>query len=239
MKRLFASIHDVSPRFEGQVDRLLDHLAPHVGRRLAMLVVPDHWSSAPITPAFGARLRAWADEGIEMFVHGWTHRDDSAHTGAAASLKAKHMTAGEGEFLGLSHAEALIRMRRGKSLVEDITGRPATGFIAPAWLYSQGARAALKDAGFALAEDHARVWQPGGEVVARGPVITWASRSRPRQLSSLFAASALRQVLQPTPNVRIAVHPGDTTVPALMRSITTTFAAFGKHRPAAYTELLA
>ena len=35
--------------------------------------------------------------------------DDSAHTGAAASLKAKHMTAGEGEFLGLSHAEALIR----------------------------------------------------------------------------------------------------------------------------------
>ena len=57
MKRLFASIHDVSPRFEGQVDRLLDHLAPHVGRRLAMLVVPDHWSSAPITPAFARRLR--------------------------------------------------------------------------------------------------------------------------------------------------------------------------------------
>jgi predicted deacetylase len=239
MKRLFASIHDVSPRFEGEVDRLLDHLAPHVGRRLAMLVVPDHWSSAPITPAFATRLRGWADEGIEMFVHGWTHRDDSAHTGAAASLKAKHMTAGEGELLGLSHAEALIRMRRGKALVEDITGRAATGFIAPAWLYSPGARAALKDAGFALAEDHARVWQPGGEVVARGPVITWASRSRPRQLSSLFAAGALRRVLQPTRNVRIAVHPGDTTVPALMHSITTTFAAFGKHRPAAYAELLA
>jgi len=238
MKRLFASIHDVSPRFEGQVDRLLDHLAPHVGRRLAMLVVPDHWSSAPITPAFATRLRGWADEGIEMFVHGWTHRDDSAHTGAAASLKAKHMTAGEGEFLGLSHAEALIRMRRGKALVEDITGRAATGFIAPAWLYSDGARAALKDAGFALAEDHARVWQPGGDVVARGPVITWASRSRPRQLSSLFAAGALRHVLQPTKTVRIAVHPGDTTVPALMRSITTTFAAFGNHKPAAYAELL-
>lgn len=237
MKRLFASIHDVSPRFEGEVDRLLDHLGPHVGRRLAMLVVPDHWSSAPITPAFATRLRGWADEGIEMFVHGWTHRDDSAHTGAAASLKAKHMTAGEGEFLGLSHAEALIRMRRGKALIEDITGRPATGFIAPAWLYSQGARAALTDAGFALAEDHARVWQPGGDIVARGPVITWASRSRPRQMSSLFAASALRRVLQPTSNVRIAVHPGDTTVPALMRSITRTFAAFEKHRPAAYAEL--
>ena len=237
MKRLFASIHDVSPRFEGQVDRLLDHLAPHVGRRLAMLVVPDHWSSAPITPAFAGRLRGWADEGIEMFVHGWTHRDDSAHAGAAAALKAKHMTAGEGEFLGLSHAEALARMRRGKALVEDITGRAATGFIAPAWLYSEGARGALADAGFALAEDHARVWRPGGDVVARGPVITWASRTRMRQLSSLAAAAALRHVLQPTRNVRIAVHPGDTTVPALLESITTTFAAFGRHRPAGYAEL--
>lgn len=239
MKRLFASIHDVSPRFEGEVDRLLDHLAPHVGRRLAMLVVPDHWSSAPITPAFATRLRGWADEGIEMFVHGWTHRDDSAHTAGTAAFKAKHMTAGEGEFLGLSHAEALLRMRRGKALVEDITGRAATGFIAPAWLYSEGARAALADAGFALAEDHARVWRPGGDVVARGPVITWASRSRMRQLSSLAAAGALRHALQPTRNVRIAVHPGDTGVPALLASITTTFAAFRRHRPAAYADLLA
>ena len=238
MKRLFASIHDVSPRFEGQVDRLLDHLAPHVGRRLAMLVVPDHWSSAPITPAFAARLRGWADEGIEMFVHGWTHRDDSRHARAAAGFKAKHMTAGEGEFLGLDHADALRRMRRGKALVEDITGRAATGFIAPAWRYSDGARAALADAGFALAEDHARVWQPGGAVVARGPVITWASRTRMRQWSSLAAAGALRHALQPTRNVRIAVHPGDTTVPALLASITATFAAFARHRPSAYADLL-
>ncbi|GAA0679301.1 hypothetical protein FHT00_003132 [Sphingomonas insulae] len=238
MKRLFASIHDVSPRFEGEVDRLLDHLAPHVGRRLAMLVVPDHWNSAPITPAFARRLRSWADEGIEMFVHGWTHRDDSRHAGAAAGFKARHMTAGEGEFLGLGHAEALQRMRRGKALVEDVTGRAATGFIAPAWLYSEGARAALADAGFALAEDHARVWRPGGAVVARGPVITWASRTRMRQWSSLAAAGALRHALQPTCNVRIAVHPGDTTVPALLASITATFAAFRRHRPSAYADLL-
>ncbi|WP_375248876.1 DUF2334 domain-containing protein [Sphingomonas sp.] len=241
MKRLLASIHDVSPRFESAVDQLLDRLAPHVGTRLAMLVVPDHWNQAPITAAFGARLRAWADAGIEMFVHGWSHLDDSAHRGAAA-LKAKHMTAGEGEFLGLDHAEALARMRRGKALVEDLTGRAATGFIAPAWLYSDDARIALGDAGFALAEDHARVWRPGVEgraaIVARGPVITWASRSRPRQLSSLAAAAILRHVLQPSETVRIAVHPGDVTVPQLLDSIDWTFAAFPRHRASAYADLL-
>lgn len=239
MKRLLASIHDVSPRFEGEVDRLLDRLAPHVGQRLAMLVVPDHWNAAPITPAFTRRLRAWAEAGVEMFVHGWSHIDDSQHTGAAA-LKAKHMTAGEGEFLGLDHREALARMRRGKALVEDATGRAAAGFIAPAWLYSDDARAALGDAGFALAEDHAHVWAPvGGRVLARGPVITWASRSRPRQLSSLAAAALLRRVLQPSETVRIAVHPGDVRVPQLLDSIDRTFAAFRRHRPARYADLLA
>ncbi len=239
MKRLLASIHDVSPRFEGEIDRLLDHLAPHVGRRVAMLVVPDHWSNAPITPAFVARLRGWSDEGIEMFVHGWTHRDDSRHTGTAAGFKARHMTAGEGEFLGLDRVEALRRMQRGKALIEDVTGRPAAGFIAPAWLYSDGARAALIEAGFALAEDHARVWRPGGAVVARGPVITWASRTRMRQWSSLMAAAVLRHALQPARHVRIAVHPGDTGVPPLLGSITATFAAFRRHRPARYADLLA
>lgn len=238
MKRLLASIHDVSPRFEREVDQLLAHLYPHVGERLAMLVVPDHWGAAPLTPAFKARLRAWSDRGVEMFVHGWFHRDTSAHAGTAA-FKARHMTAGEGEFLGLDHAEALARMRRGKALVEDTIGRRAAGFIAPAWLYSDDARRALGDAGFALAEDHARVWQPGGRIVARGPVITWASRSRARQLSSLAAAAVLRRALQPARTVRVAVHPGDTRVPALMASIDRTFAAFRGHAPVAYADLLA
>ena len=239
MRRLLASIHDVSPRFEGQVDALADRLAPHVGDRLAMLVVPDHWGGAPIGPAFATRLRGWADRGVEMFVHGWTHRDDATHAGADA-WRARHMTAGEGEFLGLTQAEALARMQRGKALVEDITGRAPAGFIAPAWLYSDGARAALAEAGFALAEDHARVWRPAdGQTLARGPVITWASRSRARRWSSLAAAALLRRALQPTAVVRIAVHPGDTGSPALLRSIDRTFAAFARRQPSAYADLAA
>jgi len=242
MRRLLASIHDVSPRFEREVDQLAERLNRHLGGpNFAMLVVPDHWNGAPIAPntPFARRLRDWADSGIEMFVHGWSHLDDSEHRGADA-LRAKHMTAGEGEFLGLSRAEALARMQRGKALVEDIIGRPAAGFIAPAWLYSEGARAALGEAGFALAEDHMRVWRPGdGAPLTKGPVITWASRSRPRQLSSLAAAGVLRIVLQPAKIVRVAVHPGDTTVPQLLDSIDRTFRALTRrHAPARYASLL-
>src|SRR6476659_5995815 len=99
---LLASIHDVSPRFESEVDRLIDLLGPHVGKRLAMLVVPNHWGDAPIIPGspFASRLRGWAEQGVVIFLHGFTHRDDADHAGAADQMRARFMTASEGEFLG-------------------------------------------------------------------------------------------------------------------------------------------
>ncbi len=220
---LLASIHDVGPRFAGAVDALAERLDRHLGAaRFAMLVVPDHWGEAPLAadPAYARRLRGWADAGVEMFVHGWSHRDP-----APAGFAATHMTAGEGEFAALPRAEALARMVRARAVVEDATGRPAAGFIAPAWLYSDGARAALGDAGFALAEDHFRVWRPvDGAVLARGPVITWASRSRARRLSSRAVAFAGRHVLTSQNVVRIAVHPGDVRAPDIVNSIDRTIA---------------
>ena len=106
MKRLLASIHDVGPRFEREVDLLAERLDALVGEaRFAMLVVPDHWGAAPLAEAaaYRRRLLGWAKAGVEMFVHGWYHKDLAEHGGAAA-FKARHMTAGEGEFLGLSEA---------------------------------------------------------------------------------------------------------------------------------------
>jgi predicted deacetylase len=243
-RRLLASIHDVGPRFERQVDALADRLTRLIGApRFAMLVVPDHWGEAPLARdwQYQAKLRRWAEAGVEMFVHGWFHRDDHRHASGLAAIKAKHMTAGEGEFLGLSRADALRRMIDGRRLIEDVIGRPVTGFIAPAWLYGDGARVALAEAGFALAEDHFRVWQPAAEkVVARGPVITWASRSRSRIASSLAVAALARRGLGRQRIVRVAVHPGDTTVPALLDSIDATVARFARsHRPARYDELAA
>jgi uncharacterized protein len=238
---LLTSIHDVGPRFESEVDLLVDRLERRVGpARFAMLVVPDHWGEAPLAaaPAFAAKLRRWSDAGVEMFLHGWSHRDDSVHDGGAAAFKARHMTAGEGEFLGLDRAEATRRLRAGRAVVEDAIGRPVAGFIAPAWLYGPGALAALADEQFPIAEDHLKVWRPAdGVCLARGPVVTWASRSRARILSSLAFAGLARVALQPLPVVRIGVHPGDAHVPILLRSIDATLAAFGGRHAGRYRDL--
>jgi len=215
---LLASIHDVSPRFEEEVDRFADLIGERTGTgRFAMLVVPDHWGAAPIVSnaAFRRKLRAWSDCGIEMFVHGWFHRDSDPR-----GFAARHMTAGEGEFSSLDKNEALRRMGDGKALVEDCIGRNAAGFVAPAWLYSAGAREALREAGFEIAEDHFKVWQPTSQrQLCKGPVITWATRTRWRKASSIVFAAAGRRFLSMLPVVRLAVHPADAGHPATLRSI--------------------
>lgn len=241
-RRLLVSIHDVSPRSEAAVDRLAERLERHLGGpRMAMLVIPDHWHQAPIAAnaAFHARLRGWADAGIEMFLHGWFHRDETPAQHGLAAIKGRHMTAGEGEFLNLPQAEAARRMREGKAMLSDILGREPAGFIAPAWLYGPGAHAALREVGFALAEDHMKVWQPAtGKVLARGPVVTWASRSPGRIRSSLWFAALARRALPVMPTLRLAVHPGDVTVPALLDSIDATLARFTRtHHAASYAAL--
>ncbi len=239
-RRLLASIHDVGPRFESEVDRLLEALGPHVGRRIAMLVVPNHWGENPIAPGspFATKLRKWAEADLEIFLHGYFHRDAAVHSWGADRLRARWMTAGEGEFLSLDQHEAAARVVRGRDLLEDITGRPIAGFVAPAWLYGRGATEALQDCGIGIAEDHWQVWSPrSGAVLSRSPVITWASRTPARLQLSLLAAATLRRV--PARDLRIGVHPPDAHAPLLLKSIEKTFgiAAQGR-RPAAYSELL-
>lgn len=243
-KRLLLSIHDVSPRTEHAVVRLRDLLeARHAARSVALLVVPNHWGEAPIRAGtgFASRLRAAAEAGDEIFLHGWYHRADARPAGPLDRFRANWMTADEGEFLGLSHDEAVRRLSDGRKLLEDITGRPVAGFVAPAWLYSSGARAALGELEFPLAESHMRVWRPaGGDVLARGPVITWASRSRARIASSLAFAKLAPQLLAPLATVRIGVHPGDVSIPELRRSIAETVGYFSaRRRIARYGDLLA
>lgn len=215
-------------------------MRPHVGERIAMLVVPNHWGDAPLIAGspFATRLRSWADAGVEMFLHGFYHRDTATYDKPTDRFRARLMTASEGEFLGLSTDEAANRIAEGRSLVEDVIGRPIDGFIAPAWLYGEGALEALRNAKIGLAEDHLRVWSPAtGRKLASGPVITWASRTRARLLSSLAAAAALRHA--PIHALRIGVHPPDIRSPALLRSIDKTFTtALRRRRAASYKDLL-
>lgn len=231
-RRLIVSIHDVSPKHEPAIQRLHGQLERHGVSRMAMLVVPDFWGEAPIVRGapFATRLREWADAGIEMFLHGWEHIDRTPHPGRIARFKATRMTAGEGEFLGLTEDDAARRIFEGRKLIEDVIGRPVAGFVAPAWLYGPGAAAALKAADIGIVEDHWRVWDSGsGEQLSRSPVITWATRTWARERSSLAVAGLTR--ILPGPRVmRVAVHPNDVRSARVRRSISNTIDSLRRAR---------
>lgn len=199
---------------------------------MAMLVVPNFWDRSPIVRGspFASRLRTWSEQGVEIFLHGYAHRDGVAHASAVARFKARHLTAGEGEFLGLGHFEATIRIEMGRRLLEDVTGAPIAGFVAPAWLYGPGAKAALADAEIDMAEDHWRVWNPATDTtLAFSPVVTWATRTERRMASSLMFAALARR-LSPFRVMRVGVHPGDCREPEVMTSIADTVSALGRTR---------
>jgi hypothetical protein len=86
-----------------------------------------------------------------------------------------------------------------------------------------------------------KIWHaPTGQVLARGPVITWASRSRARIASSLLVARLLPPLLRHMPVARVAVHPGDAHVPRLLESIDHVLHRLKQsHAPAPYGALLA
>src|SRR5262249_18934309 len=73
------SIHDVSPRWEHEVERALS-LCHTRGCKPALLVVPDFHGRWPLLgyPRFVDRLRALADDGHEIYLHGYTHLAEPA-----------------------------------------------------------------------------------------------------------------------------------------------------------------
>lgn len=243
-RRLFASVHDVSPVHAKRLDRLVPVVEEIVGAgNFALLAVPDFHGAGAINSerAFAARLRGWSDAGCEVFLHGYYHRDISTHAGLVARLKARHLTAGEGEFLGLDYVTARRLLMDGRNRIEDVIGHSVAGFVAPAWLYGPTALQAIKDLEFQLAEDHFRVWHPpSGTIIARGPVVTYASRSRARIASSIAWSRIASFAPKLSRNIRVGVHPHDVDAPALLSEIERALRGFAAdHAPSHYSDLLA
>lgn len=241
-KQLIVSVHDVSPRHVERLQRIEAFLTEcGLGARYSMLVVPDFWQTAPLAehPEFCAWLKSRAADGVEMLLHGFTHRDETAHAGILARWKAGNMTAGEGEFLGLDRDEARRRIIAGRQIVEAAIARSVTGFVAPAWLYGPGAHSALRDLDFAVAEDQLHVWSPRrGRTLSRTPVVSYASRTPARIRNSLAWSRLATKILKPCRTVRLALHPHDFDVPALVDEAKRAILSFmADRRLASYGEL--
>jgi len=241
-RRLIVSFHDLHPGSRAACDKFLETLREHGVPRATLLVVPC-WHGAPPCsedPEFAAWLRDRAAEGHEICLHAFRHVAGAVTGNAVQRAMGRHYTAGEGEFYQMSRDDAAVRLRAGLEIITRGCGVPVWGFTAPAWLLSDGGRAALRAAGFHYTTRWGQVelLQNGGVLPA--PVLVWSTRAAWRRACSRGWVRLWGTRHRHAPVLRIAVHPADFSYPTIVTSLR---AALARHRsdrePVCYRDFLA
>lgn len=210
MQALCVSIHDVAPATWPACERLIDAVQAVVTIPLTLLVVPHyHRRIDSVGGRYERRLEGCLDAGHELALHGYTHLDEGPPpAGLIECFRRRIYTRGEGEFSSIDVGEARRRLERG---MEWFAGRgwPLKGFVAPAWLLSDGSWQALRSSGFAYTTTLARFHVlPRGETVW-SPSLVYSSRGASLQRASRRWNANLARRLRGAPLLRLSLHPPD------------------------------
>lgn len=126
MPPFLVCIHDATPAFARETRIMLRDLAPLVGRRLALGVVPD-WHGAWPLAAHPDYCRLLREASEELLLHGYFHRRRRGR-GPVTLL-----AGGCDEMNGLDPEETRRTLERGQRVFAGVFGAPARGFLAPGW----------------------------------------------------------------------------------------------------------
>ncbi|WP_280156234.1 polysaccharide deacetylase family protein [Piscinibacter sp. XHJ-5] len=210
-------VHDVAPATQPACQRLLkaiDEVAP--GLPVTLLVVP-RYHLAPPSAAFIEWIAGRYARGDELALHGYTHVDDGEPHNIVDHVKRRHYTRGEGEFAALSMTDATRRITAGMRWFER-HAFVLRGFVAPAWLMSEGTWEALRwvDLSYTCTLRRLVLLPDRRQLVSQSVVYSTASAWR-RQTSLAWNA-AVAAVLRHNPLLRLELHPSDADHPAILRS---------------------
>jgi uncharacterized protein len=216
---LLVSIHDVTPALAPRVEALWA-LARERGVTPALLVVPNWHGRWPLGehPEFVRWVRARADEGAEIFLHGERHDEVGLRRTVVDEWRAFNKTAREGEFLTLEAAAARERIERGLGLFARL-GLEPVGFVPPAWLARNSCYDVVAEAGLSFAENDGAVVVLPARRWIRSPVVRWSGRTAFRARASAAVAAARWRLQRQAGVVRIAFHPSDLDHPASAKSL--------------------
>ncbi|NMB74427.1 MAG: DUF2334 domain-containing protein [Myxococcales bacterium] len=214
---LSVEIHDVSPASEPEVRWMRWRLLRLGVNRPALLVVPC-WQDARgrrwdlrSSPWFAEWLRREQEAGAQIVQHGLTHRaPDPPPPGLVNAFYHHAFSRGCAEFAHLNFAQASERLQRGRHILAAC-GLHAEGFVAPAWLQSPEALAAVWAEGFSFtAFLHKVVWfgARGAESVP-SPALTFDAAHPAIDYGKRVVMRAIEERGREATLVRVALHPAD------------------------------
>lgn len=203
-------LHDVAPETWPDYQPFVDAVDALGSVPMTLLVVPDFHRRNALqqAPAFRQQLEQRLYRGDELALHGYYHADDGPPPRTPRDYFMRRIYTWEGEFYALGHAQALQRLNAGIELFQAYQW-PLTGFVAPAWLMSEGTRQALRATPLRYTSDPQHLFRLPDFTPVQAPGLVWSARSAWRRGVSKVLSEARRARLQQAATIRLGLHPVD------------------------------
>jgi len=219
---IVVSLHDVAPSSQQIANTIISELANCGVRVCSLLVVPDYHHEGLFTRdgQFVSWLRGLEADGHEIVIHGYFHeRPRRTKETLRDQFLTRFYAQNEGEFYDLSYDEALRRILAARDEFRA-NGLKPRGFVAPAWLLSQGAERAARDAQMEYTTRLRTVCDLRSGNVFPARTLVYSVRNNWRRGVSRAWNATFFRFLNGASLLRISIHPPDYSHPAVWKQIT-------------------
>jgi uncharacterized protein len=236
------SLHDVAPRTRDVSQKILETLRDAGVRTTSLLVVPNYHKKESATgdENFVSWLRDLEERGHEIVIHGYFHeRPRRSREGLREKFMTRFYTQDEGEFFDLDYEESLARITKARDEFKAARLSPI-GFVAPAWLLSDAAERAARDAGMQYTTRIDSVLDLLTHEREPTRSLVYSTRSQWRRAASLGWNAALARILEMRDLARLSIHPPDFEVRKIWAQILSCVERFSRTRnPTTYRDWIA
>ncbi|AKJ98709.1 deacetylase [Pseudomonas chlororaphis] len=203
-------LHDVAPQTWPDYQPFVEAVDALGDVPMTWLVVPDfhHTNALQDHPDFRRLLDRRVERGDELVLHGYYHCDDGPAARHPKDWFMRRVYTHEGEFYSLDEEAALARLRAGIETFERYQW-PLEGFVAPAWLMSEGTRRALRQLPLSYTSDTQHLYRLPDFTPLDAPGLVWSARSAWRRGLSKVLSDQREQRWRQAPVIRLGLHPVD------------------------------
>jgi predicted deacetylase len=207
---LLLVLHDIAPPTWADYQPFVEAVDALGNVPMTWLVVPNFHKHNDLEahPGFRRLLSGRLALGDELALHGYFHCDDGPMASNPRDWFMRRVYTHEGEFYSLSREAALTRLHAGIDMFQRYHW-PLHGFVAPAWLMSEGTRQALRQLPLSYTSDPQHLYRLPDFAVVDAPGLVWSARSAWRRGLSKLLSDQREQRWRQAPVIRLGLHPVD------------------------------